>query len=268
MRKQFPALSGFLNLRLLLGVSLFLIGTYLAWISFAANPTSGSISTASSPIAWDGTAAAGASATGEMTCVEQMGVHVNCDTFTLTVIGTPADWAGKDVKVEISWVVLASDYDLYVHKGSNAGPTIGQSTGGAPGTNEVVKIQAADLDASGTSVFTAHVVYSSAAAGDQYHGVASVETVGRRSDTYARANREVAELEDQLSRPMLRREPRGQRQQYLRPATSSCYWKHHRKKFQWRTELDSEISSRAAFLPLRNRRRHAGLWERSDFFRD
>ncbi len=177
MKRQFPALAGFLNIRLLLGVSLFLAGTYLAWMSFAANPTSGSISTASSPIAWDGTAAAGASATGEMTCVEQPGVQVNCDTFTLTVIGTPADWSGKDVKVEISWVVLASDYDLYVHKGSNAGPIIGQSTGSAPGTNEIVKIQAADLDASGTSVFTAHVVYSSAVAGDQYHGVASVETV-------------------------------------------------------------------------------------------
>src|SRR4051812_1933743 len=52
--------------------------------SGAANPTSGSISTSSPPLAWDGTAAGGVSATGEMTCVE----GVNCDTFTLTVQGT------------------------------------------------------------------------------------------------------------------------------------------------------------------------------------
>jgi len=143
----------------------------------AANPTSGTVTTVSAPVSWDGSAAAGASATGEMTCVEQPGINVNCDTFTLTVLGTPADWAGKQINVTISWVVLASDYDLYVHKGSNAGPEIGKSTAGAPGTNETVVIEATDLDAGGSTVFTAHVVYSAAAAGDQYHGVASVATV-------------------------------------------------------------------------------------------
>ncbi|MFL6596043.1 MAG: dockerin type I domain-containing protein [Chthoniobacterales bacterium] len=142
--------------------------------SGAANPTSGTISTSSPPLAWDGTAAGGVSATGEMTCVE----GVNCDTFTITVQGTPADWMGKRIDVTISWVVLASDYDLYLHKGSNAGPTIGQSTAGAPGTSETVAIEPTDLDASGTTIFTAHVVYSTAVAGDQYHGTATVISAG------------------------------------------------------------------------------------------
>ncbi|MDQ6861848.1 MAG: dockerin type I domain-containing protein [Verrucomicrobiota bacterium] len=140
----------------------------------AANPTAGTISTTSAPLAWDGTAAGGVSATGEMTCVD----GVNCDTFTLTVQGTPTDWAGKSIEVVISWVVLASDFDLYVHKTSNSGPLIGSSTGGAPGTTEKVTISPASLNASGTTVFTVHVVYSAAVAGDQYHGTATVISTG------------------------------------------------------------------------------------------
>src|SRR5436309_3043725 len=105
----------------------------------AANPDAGTISPSSGQLTWDGTAAAGVSATGEGTCVEDpagMPAHVNCDTFTLTVNGTPADWNGKHIEVTISWVVLASDYDLYIHKGSNAGPVVASSTAGAPGTTE------------------------------------------------------------------------------------------------------------------------------------
>jgi hypothetical protein len=156
---------------------LLLIGAFCVVTAFktgAANPPAGTIMPGSSSISWDGTAAVGASATGENVCVEMAGTHVNCDTFTLTVQGTPADWAGKQINVTISWVVLASDYDLYVHKGSNAGPEIGHSNASAPGTNETVVIEASDLDASGSTVFTAHVVYSSAAAGDQYRGTVSV----------------------------------------------------------------------------------------------
>lgn len=138
----------------------------------AANPTSGTITPVSAPLAWDGSAAAGISATGEDTCVE----GVSCDTFTLTVSGTPADWAGKRIEVALTWVVLASDYDLYIHKNSNAGPLIGSSNGGAPSTSEKVSIEPGDLDADGSTAFTVHVVYSVAAAGDQYHGTATAVT--------------------------------------------------------------------------------------------
>jgi hypothetical protein len=140
----------------------------------AANPASGTIMPASAPLSWNGTAAGGVSGTGEATCVE----GTSCDTFTLTVSGTPADWAGKRIAVALSWVLLASDYDLYVHKcpegvttvaACNAGPLIDSSTGFA-NTSEQAAISPTDLDADGTTVFTAHVVYSSAASGDQYRG--------------------------------------------------------------------------------------------------
>src|SRR5436309_9781944 len=130
---------------LLCGLSIFLR---------ASNPTSGSISPSSGSVSWTGTAAGG-TYNGESTCVEM----VNCDTFTLTVLGTPADWSGKRVQVAMSWLVLANDYDLYIHKGDNTGPVISQSTHGAPSTSETAYIESGNLDPSGTTTFTVHVGY-------------------------------------------------------------------------------------------------------------
>src|SRR5207244_12839872 len=93
----------------------------------AANPSAGTVGATGPGVAWDGTAVGGSSA-GESTCVE----GVNCDTYTLTVAGTTADWTGKVVDVRISWLVPANDFDLYIHKGSNAGPNAADSGGGAP----------------------------------------------------------------------------------------------------------------------------------------
>ena len=104
-----------LLMSLICGVSVWRLG--------AANPTSGTISLSSPPVSWTGTAAGG-TYNGESTCVE----GINCDTFTLTVTGTPAQWAGKRIQVAMSWVVLANDYDLYIHKGDNTGP-VRQSVG-------------------------------------------------------------------------------------------------------------------------------------------
>lgn len=132
----------------------------------AASPASGTITPGSQPVTWTATAAGGAS-NGESTCVE----GVNCDTFTLTVSGTPADWAGKKINVSISWVVAANDYDLFIHKGSNSGPVISSSTHGAPGTVEEGKI---DPSTDGTGVFTVHVTYFTGAVADGPHGVAKV----------------------------------------------------------------------------------------------
>src|SRR5689334_21435773 len=110
MTKQRWTISGLLLLMsLLCGVSVWRLG--------AANPTSGTISPTSPSISWTGTAAGG-TYNGESTCVEA----VNCDTFTLTVTGTPADWSGKRIQIAMSWIVLANDYDLYIHKGDNSGP--------------------------------------------------------------------------------------------------------------------------------------------------
>src|SRR5256714_4991815 len=150
-----------LMLSLACGVSVWRLG--------AANPTSGSMSLNSPPVSWTGTAAGGAY-NGEGTCVE----GVNCDTFTLTVTGTPSEWAGKRIQVAMSWVVLANDYDIYIHKDSNAGPVVDQSTHGAPSTSETAYIEAGDLDADGSSTFTVHVGYFTGSAADQYHCQATV----------------------------------------------------------------------------------------------
>src|SRR5437763_12856032 len=105
MNKMRVALSGALFLgALFFGGAVFRRG--------AANPTASTISPGSAAVTWDGTAAGG-TYNGESTCVD----GVNCDTFTITVSGSPADWAGKKIDVTISWVVLANDYDLYIHKG-------------------------------------------------------------------------------------------------------------------------------------------------------
>ncbi|HVF72841.1 MAG TPA: hypothetical protein VM940_14660 [Chthoniobacterales bacterium] len=132
----------------------------------AANPTTGTIAPNSQPLIWNGSAVGGTN-NGEATCVE----GVNCDTFTLTVSGLPTDWTGKTIQINVSWIVLANDYDVYVHKLNNAGPVVSSSTHGAPSASETVKI---DPTIDGTGVFTVRVVYFTGAAADQYHAVATV----------------------------------------------------------------------------------------------
>ena len=133
----------------------------------AANPPSGTVGTTGPGVAWDGTALGGSSA-GESTCVE----GVNCDTYTLTVSGAAADWAGKVVDVRISWLVPTNDFDLYIHKGSNTGPIVADSGSGAPDTDEEASF---DPSAEGTGTYTVHVVYFSVA-GEQYHGTATSQS--------------------------------------------------------------------------------------------
>ena len=132
----------------------------------AASPSAGTITPTSPPIEWRGTAAGGVSL-GEATCVE----GTSCDTFTLTVSGSPADWTGKRIQVSISWLLVGSDYDLYIHKDTNAGPLIGSSTQGAGSQGETVGIVPAEH---GTGVFKVRVVYATATAGDQYNGKAVI----------------------------------------------------------------------------------------------
>src|SRR6267143_2098505 len=134
----------------------------------AASPSSGTVSPTGPALAWGGTASGTASA-NESTCVE----GVNCDTFTLTVSGTPADYAGKVVAVKIAWSNSANDYDLYIHKDSNAGALVGVSADGAPQNGEASAI---DPAATGTGIYTVHVVYFAVTpVADQYQGSASVQ---------------------------------------------------------------------------------------------
>ncbi|HET6654799.1 MAG TPA: hypothetical protein VFH57_01010 [Gammaproteobacteria bacterium] len=151
----------------------------------AAEPPSGSISANGPTVNWVGTATGGASE-GEDTCVE----GVNCDTFTLNVTGSASDYAGKLIQVTIQWNIPTNDYDLYIHKGSNTGPIVGQSGQGAPSTQEQTAI---DPSKYGTGAYTVHVVYFSVAPGDEFQGTAAIidQPEGRRAN-YAKGHMEFS----------------------------------------------------------------------------
>ncbi|MEO6588442.1 MAG: hypothetical protein ABIP06_03850, partial [Pyrinomonadaceae bacterium] len=92
-------------------VALFLVAAIFTPSTMvqAASPTSGSVNpTVGSSTTWNGTSPGGASPEGATTCVE----NVNCESFTLTV--AEGDWTGKFVKVQINWLAIATDYDLYI----------------------------------------------------------------------------------------------------------------------------------------------------------
>src|SRR6266568_60197 len=151
------------------GIFLIVFGLFTSRLH-SAMPASGTLNPGGSPVNWAGTAAGGGSL-DESTCVE----GVNCDTFILTLSGTPTNWTGLKARIVISTADPsgATDYDLYVHKGDNSGPIVPggiSANGGTP--PEVV-----DLDPSnpaiGTGQFSVHVVYFSATAAFQYAGSAS-----------------------------------------------------------------------------------------------
>lgn len=137
----------------------------------AAVPASGDLSaTSSAAIEWDGSATAGAAPGGEPSCVD----GVNCDVFTINLSGDPADYAGKQLVINLSWTIPATDYDLYVHKDAVDGAEVatGQN-GGAPGTSDGAAINPAT---SGTGKYIVHVVYFTAPPTDQYHGTAEIKS--------------------------------------------------------------------------------------------
>lgn len=149
--------------------------------SRSANPTNGTIGPSGPNVVWDGTATGGTSPESEDTCIE----GVSCDTFLLTLSGTPADWVGKKVHLQFDWLDAANDYDVYVHKGAD--PTTGPVVGSSTNTHLSGHTESIDLDPNqgdvGTGVFSVHVVYFIVApqtgigpppGNDQYHAVASV----------------------------------------------------------------------------------------------
>lgn len=153
-------------------VALFLaIGLFIPMtLVQASNPDSGTLNpTVGTSVTWNGTSPGGATPEGEATCVE----NVTCESFTLTV--SEGDWTGKLVKVQINWLAIATDYDLYIHKGSATGPEIARSAQ-ATSSSEAVEI---DPSATGTGTYTVRVHYWAAAGvADQYRGAATVASKG------------------------------------------------------------------------------------------
>src|ERR1051326_9339836 len=146
----------------------------------ASNPAAGTINpTATTPLTWIGTGVGGGALNapvgigGEDLCQE----GINCDTFTLTVAGSPSDWSGKLIRIKIEWLLPTTDYDLYIHKDSNSGPLAGSSGRGATSPTEPLTYEDTTINPSiqGTGVYTVHAVYYLATAADQYHGSAIIE---------------------------------------------------------------------------------------------
>lgn len=173
MKKNASRQSAILNVRWVLALGFIAFSAFLGLFALAANPESGTIGPAGPNLTWNGTGA-GLPPTGgaEDSCEEGN----NCDSFKLTITGTPADWAAavKVVHVQINWASPSTDYDLYVHKGTLDGPIVASS--GAGGTTQ----EQVDLDPRraniGTGDFVVHVVYFAATMADQYVGTAALAT--------------------------------------------------------------------------------------------
>ncbi|HEX8294041.1 MAG TPA: sialidase family protein, partial [Pyrinomonadaceae bacterium] len=146
----------------------------------AASPTNTTLSpTAAAPVTWAGTAVGG----GALNAAPVVGSEtlcrdgLTCDTFTLNIGGTASAWAGKLVRVKIEWNLPVTDYDLYIHKGSNSGPLVASSGRGITSPGDVLTAEETTIDpsASGTGVYTVRAVYYAATTVDQYRGSAAVE---------------------------------------------------------------------------------------------
>jgi hypothetical protein len=136
----------------------------------AANPSAGTVGPSPGDYThWYGTQTAAGASLDESTCVE----GVNCDTFKLTISGNSSDWVGKHARVSIFWGVQTSDYDLYIHKGTNAGPLVAKSAHGATDSEGIEEIIYLDPATTGTGDYSIHVVYF-ATTGSLYTGDVTV----------------------------------------------------------------------------------------------
>src|SRR5438876_542234 len=165
-----------LTARVTIGALFLIIGVALVVLALSATglrsatPTAGTLNPTGPTVTWVGTAVGGGSL-DESPHVE----GGNCHTYILTLSGSPTDWTGLKARIGISSPdpTGLTDYDLYVHKGTNSGPIVPNGTSANSGTPpEVVDLDPNDPN-TGTGQFSVHVVYFSASAGFQYSGSAS-----------------------------------------------------------------------------------------------
>jgi hypothetical protein len=137
----------------------------------AQNPSSGTVSPNPGGIsaAWDQTVITpGGGVNTEAACVD----GVNCEVFTLNVAGTPADWAGQKVRVQLTWQSSGNEYDIWIHKGgSTSGESVTSAMSGPGLTSQTAYI---DITQWGTGTFTIHIVPDTTpVVTDKYHGTAT-----------------------------------------------------------------------------------------------
>ena len=164
------ALSGVVPVLVLFLASIQIHASNLS--SATVGPTSGAVAS------WAGSGVAGAT-TDETTCVS----GIDCDTFTINLSGSPADYANLVLSIKVGWKLGTNDYDLYVHKGDLTGPVVASSTDGIPSLSESVVINPSVM---GVGVYTVHVVDSTVAPGDAYQGTATITTPAAVQDNVAK----------------------------------------------------------------------------------
>jgi hypothetical protein len=150
----------------------------------AQNPALGTVNaTGTQTASWVGTTVSPGGNTSESTCMDDSPI-LGCETFVLTVSGNQAAWAGKKIQVLLNWTSISNEYDIYIHKGSNAGPLITSAIQGPGLTSQVAYIDASNIDPSNpTTAFTIHVAYDTTpnSLTDEYHGSATPVAAGAAS---------------------------------------------------------------------------------------
>jgi|GEM_PF-1751344 len=165
------------------------------WASFPVSATLNATDT--QPLSWIGTALGPASATSTpLLCRE----GIDCDTFIMTIGGSPADWTGKIALIRIDWQLPTSNFDVYILKETTGSPVIvNQSINGVTGglTSETVSLSPS---ANGTGRYLVRVMYTQADFQDQYRAVASVRTLLGQNGmivferSYGGGNKQVATM--------------------------------------------------------------------------
>jgi hypothetical protein len=117
----------------------------------------------------------GPNVNSESHCVE----NVTCETFTVTVTGTQASWAGQRVQIQLNWQNSADEYDVYIHQGANTNTSgMGVNSGAlvtsaANGPGLTAQTAFIDVSQWGTGVFTVHIAGDlTPVATDSYTGTA------------------------------------------------------------------------------------------------
>jgi hypothetical protein len=136
--------------------SLAVVPTFLCVNAQASAPSSGVLLPTSTSLTWQNSSLGTGALNGESSAVD----GVNADTFTLNVGGTPAMWAGKVIRVRVDWSSSGEDYDVFVHKGTNADPVVASATNGIPNNLSTEEAVVIDPSQTGTGAYSIHVCYA------------------------------------------------------------------------------------------------------------
>jgi hypothetical protein len=112
----------------------------------------------------------------ESTCVDTTPA-ASCETYVLTVNGTPADWAtaGKKIQVLLTWSAGTNEYDIYIHQGNSVnGPLVTSAIQGPGLQNQVAII---DPSSAGTGTFTIHIAYDTTPTAATDHYTANITAI-------------------------------------------------------------------------------------------